>query len=162
MLDQRALRSTDYREGTEIRLADGQCWTFPAPGGMSGPESPAADPNYLPILEAILDAEDTPDRLRSELVLAIHLLGRNYRLRPREYRKLLGFPAGSPALAAAQHAFHELATQHLRANLVNAEVGPAAARPSGFLTRAWARLGSLLGVRRTSKPSRAGSIQLDA
>lgn len=162
MLDQRALRRTVYREGTGIRLADGQYWVFPPPPSPSAPEEAAVDPNYVPILDAILDAEDTAERLRSELILAIHLLGRNYHLGAGEFRELLGFPTGSQALAAAQEAFHELAAQHLRALRAHTEVGPADARPSGYFTRAWARLLALLGVRRTPEPPRTGSIQLDS
>jgi hypothetical protein len=158
MLDQRALRRTDYREGTGIRLADGQQWIFPPPPSA---EEAAGDPNYVPLLGAVLDAEDRADLLRTELILAIHLLARNYNLGAKEFRSLLAFPPGSPSLAASQEAFHELATQHLEALRAREEVAPAAARPPGWLARARMRLVALLGIRRAPEPPRSGSIQLD-
>jgi hypothetical protein len=122
MLDEKSLRHPDFLEGLPIRLADGQMWTFPtppAPRDVDAGESPGAavtpfDSDQEALVTAVLEAEDRAERLRAELALAIHLLARNYRLEPADFRALLEFSPGDPALAAMQGAFHDLALEHIR------------------------------------------------
>lgn len=129
MLDERSLRRPNFRTGVEVRLADGQSWTFPAPPESSG-DCPAGvdglrtDPQYRAIVGAILEAEDRDDRLRAELALAIYLLGRNYRLGAAEYGRLLEYRPGDPALEAMQAAVGEVAAGHAREALRRADLQP--------------------------------------
>lgn len=122
MRDEMALRRPEFRPGISIRLADGQFWTFPAPssperageGGASGPGHSQPDSEYDDLIGGVLEAEDEVERLRAELALAIHLLGKNYDLEPADYGRVLEFPPGSPALTALQCDFHALAVAHAR------------------------------------------------
>jgi hypothetical protein len=120
MCNERALRRPDFLPGLPIRLADGQCWTFPVPRASSGsPERVAPGEllglfgdGYAPTLAAVLEAEDESERLRAELALAIFLLGRNYDLSPAVFREILSFRPGDAALVEMQRAFHEVAVEH--------------------------------------------------
>jgi hypothetical protein len=105
MIDENSRRRSGFRNGIAIRLADGRPWIFPEP--VSG--RALDDPHLLAILEAIREAEDHVDLLRAELVLAIHLLGRNYELGPEDYQELLAFEPGGTTLAQVQRAIHNLA-----------------------------------------------------
>jgi len=121
MRNELTLRRPDFRPGTPIRLADGQAWTFPAPtalepineGRASNQRLSHDEAEYDALLAGVLEAEDVPERLRAELALAIHLLGRNYDLDPADFSRVLEFPPGDPDLAARQHDFHNLAVDHL-------------------------------------------------
>src|SRR5688572_24493754 len=66
MLDEPTRRRPDFLPGGPIRLADGQDWTFPAPG-----EAADFGPDYAALVAAIDEAEDPAERLRAELALAI-------------------------------------------------------------------------------------------
>lgn len=114
MPNEASLRRRDFRPGRAIRLADGQEWIFPgprcSPPGALDFEA-AAD---AATVTAVFEAFEPPDRRRAELALAIRLLGHNYRLGPGDYRALLTHDRESPALAATQNAFHELALEYAR------------------------------------------------
>lgn len=159
MLDPRALRRPDLREGPEVRLADGQCWVFPAPPEGETPEAAGFEPEYPALLVAVAESEGPADRRRAELILAIHLLGRNYRLGPHEYGRLLDFPAGSACLIEAQAAFGALAVEHLTHGFSEPEVIAAAESSPGPLARAWARLATLLGARPPARATPAATAQ---
>ena len=62
-----------------------------------------------------MEAENEAERLRSEFVLAIYLLGQNYDLSPDNYSALFNLASGDPALKVMQRAFHEMALEHIRA-----------------------------------------------
>jgi hypothetical protein len=104
MVDERSVRRPRFIEGTKIRLADGQSWSFPA----SHPD----DPEYDQVLRAVFEAEDDAERLRVELALTILLLARNYNLGPADYQVLLGYPPGDPALAQLQREVHQMVLDH--------------------------------------------------
>ena len=108
MLYEIALRRSRFHPGPAVRLADGQAWTLPEPTspGVVGEE-------YDALLDALGEAADTPERLRSELALAIYLLQCNYRLEPACYMALLDCPAGDVALLRMQRAFREVAESHV-------------------------------------------------
>ncbi len=106
MVDERSVRRPGFIEGTRIRLADGQSWSFPA----SQPDRD--DPEYDQVLRAVFEAEDDAERLRAELALTILLLARNYHLGPADYQELLGYPPGDPALARLQREVHQMVLDH--------------------------------------------------
>ena len=114
MRDERELRRPDFRPGLPIRLADGQSWTFPDPPDRAGEDTARFDPEYRALVAALLEAEDDVERLRTELALAIHLLARNYDLRPADYAGILEYPPSAPGLGALQRALHAVALEHLR------------------------------------------------
>jgi hypothetical protein len=109
MVDEQALRRPDFVEGRRILLANGQAWSFPDHPPLRD------DAEQIAALRAIGESEDQADRLRAELALTILLLSRNYDLSPSDYQAILGFRPSDPALAALQHAIHELAVEQLRA-----------------------------------------------
>ena len=108
MVDEQARRRATFQEGTRIRLADGQFWSFP------GRWSDHADPEYDATFVAIFEAEDVAERLRAELALTILLLSRNYDLTPEQFQELLGFPPDSPSLLEMQRAVHEMVLERAR------------------------------------------------
>jgi len=114
VVDNRLCQRAGFREGKPIRLADGQEWVFPNPGGNQEPVRTAAHDQYLGLIESLLDADDIWDRRRSELAFAIHLICQNYHLGAADLQVLFTFPEGSPELAEAQAAFADLASEHIR------------------------------------------------
>lgn len=119
MLDEMALRRSDFLPGVRIRLADGQEWTLPgAPSGDPGPEAGGPEPDalgadYAGIVAAILEAENEAERRRAELALGIALLARNYRLAPSDFRAVLGACSGMSAAANVGLALHAVAREHV-------------------------------------------------
>jgi hypothetical protein len=111
--DELLSRRPEFRPGSQIRLADGQLWTFPAPGDGErlGLEN---ESEYRGLIRVILESEDTSDWRMAELALAIHLLQSNYRLDPPELSHLLTFPSGSSELMQSQRDFEALAVAHIR------------------------------------------------
>jgi len=109
MVDEQALRRPSYVEGTRIRLADGQLWTFPDHPPYK------EDLEHIAVLREVGEAEDAADLLRAELALAIYLLSRNYHLTPKDFQEILEFASGDRALAEMQRSVHEIATRHIRA-----------------------------------------------
>src|SRR3954447_13765680 len=109
MADEYSLRRPSFAEGTRITLADGQAWSLPDHPPYND------DPEHLALLRGVSEAEDDAERLRAELALAIFLLSRNYDLLPRDYRAILQFEPGDPALAEMQRAVHTLAADQVRA-----------------------------------------------
>lgn len=107
-MDEQALRRPAFVEGTRIRLANGQDWSFP-----DQPLHPE-DHELIAVLRAIVEAEDESERLRGELALSILLLSRNYDLSPTDFQAILSYAPGDPALAEMQHVVHDLATRHSR------------------------------------------------
>jgi hypothetical protein len=114
LVDERLSRRSGFREGTKIRLADGQAWTIPAPPNASESQMTPFDPQYTDVMRAIEQAEDPSERQLAELSLAIFLLGHNYCLSAADYQQLLGFRPGSAELAEWQAAFRNLAEEHLQ------------------------------------------------
>jgi hypothetical protein len=126
MPDEKSLRRHDFREGSGLRMADGQAWTFPDPppdpvGSGEGAYGALADPeagfgaDYAATIAMLLEAEDDAERLRAELALAILLLVRNYDLRPGDFAGVIGFPPGSRALGRFQEQFRVIAGEHVAA-----------------------------------------------
>lgn len=135
MVSETALRRNEFLNGTTVLLADGQPWTIPGPVPGRGPGGFGAA--YHAALQAIEEAEDEPDRLRSELVLAICLLGSNYRLTPTDYQRILRFVPDDPALPASQVAFRAIGDEHLRSSQARAPRPSAEPRPSAVPRPAW-------------------------
>lgn len=142
-----ALRRSDFRPGTLVRLADGRSWTFPAPPGDLESDLEGFGPEYRAILAAIVEAEDLPERRRGELVLAVELLGRNYDLRPDQLRELLDRPSGGEEARRLQQAFADLAAEHLQRAR-----GSRAPEPTARPTSRWGRL--LEALSRLARPRR--------
>jgi hypothetical protein len=143
MVDEQALRRPSYVEGTRIRLANGQVWTFP--------DHPpcAEDLEHIAVLREVGEAEDASDRLRAELALAIYLLSRNYHLMPKDFQVILEFAPGDPVLAEMQRSVHEIATKQTRALRLLADPNTV----SAFVPPTHRRLFNLLKPRtRTDSP----------
>jgi hypothetical protein len=119
MVDEQALRRPAFSEGLRIRLANGQAWSLPDQPPYK------EDLEHLAVLREITEAEDAPDRLRGELALTIYLLSRNYDLLPDDYRVILEFAPGDPALAEMQAAVHDLANEQIRVLRRLADSGPS-------------------------------------
>jgi hypothetical protein len=96
-----------------IELADRQSWVFPSPRVEPRVGITLVGPDYRSLLRAVREAVDDAERRRSELALAIFLLGSNYELSPIDYQQLLCFPSGAPELVEVQQEFHRLAQDHL-------------------------------------------------
>ena len=86
--------------------------------------------DYVGLIRAVLEAESHAEARLAELVLAMFLLGQNYRLTPLDYQELFTFTSDSTELANSQSAFHDLALDHIR-YLAAAGAIASADRPSG-------------------------------
>ena len=117
LVQERLSRRPAFRDGMQIRLADDQTWTFPAPPKASESAEAPFGTDYRGIIQAIMDASDHSEEGFAELALAIYLLGCNYCLSPPDYERLLGFASGSPESTAAQFAFHRIAQEHIHSFL---------------------------------------------
>jgi hypothetical protein len=109
MVDEQSLRRPTFVEGARIPLANGQAWSFPDHPPYKG------DVEHFAVLREIGESEDGADLLRAELAFAIHLLRRNYDLSPANFRAILEFAPGDPALAEMQRRVHELAIKQYQA-----------------------------------------------
>lgn len=109
-----AVRRSNFRPGIPVRLPDGQVWIFPDPPESSAFDLEGFGPDYPEVLKAIEEAEDSPERRRGELVLAVALLDRNYDLRADQLRSLLDYPSDGEETRRLQQAFAGLASEHLR------------------------------------------------
>jgi hypothetical protein len=114
MTEEAHYRRQNFQPGTEIRLADGQVWTFPSAVGVSGGASDAAHREYLGLIRVHREAEDRAEQTLAELAIAIFLIGLNYQLDAPDLQRLFSFPAASPTLTESQEAFRALAYEHLR------------------------------------------------
>jgi hypothetical protein len=114
LVDEPARRRTGFRNGTIIRMADGQMWTMPAPLTVLEQENPPFGTEYTDLIRAIEQAESRRERLLAELSFAIFLLGHNYCLSPADYEQLLGFSPDSPDLFEWQLAVRRVTEAHLQ------------------------------------------------
>jgi hypothetical protein len=137
-------RRPSYRKGVNIRLADDQMWTFPAPPKASEASSSPFGSEYIGLVHAIMESEDASERGLADLAFAIFLLGVNYSLTPSEFEHLLNFTPESSEASIAQSALHDIANEHVSSFLkssnlswVGGRVVPAPGRFSRFL--AWLR-----------------------
>jgi hypothetical protein len=142
MQDERQARRPTFLGGKPIRLADGRTWQFPGP---EAGHREAFGSSYGPLIAALCQAEDEPERLRAEMALAICLLTTNYDLGPDDLCSVLELPPGDPGLAEMQRGFRELAADHALAARAAAQAksesapSPSHARPSSLPTRGmWA------------------------
>jgi hypothetical protein len=113
LADETSRRRPDFRDGTRIRLADGQKWTLPAPPKPTERIVGPFPPQYDDLIQAVRESETASDRRLAELALAIFLLGHNYRLSATDYEQLLGFAPESEQLADWQSAFGRIAQDHV-------------------------------------------------
>jgi hypothetical protein len=115
MLDEPARRHPGFRDGTAVRLADGQEWVFPDPLPLT--EAGTLGPDYSEILKALAEVQgEEPDEiLRAELALGICLLSHNYTLASDDFLEVLGRKPGEPALRSVYDGLHAVAQAHLRA-----------------------------------------------
>jgi len=144
LLDEASSRQSSFRQGSEIQLADGQTWVFPAPPEGSEWNAAPFGAEYSDLIRAISEAEDGIEERLAELAFAIFLLGHNYRLSPADYETLLGSTPKSSGLRDWQVAFHQFAQDHLYSFLNNfavfSQTGPLLEKP-GRVSRlsAWLR-----------------------
>jgi hypothetical protein len=109
MLDEKALRTSEFRDGPAVRLADGQEWVFPRPRFRVFPvESPDGEitPGYRPtygsafdrMLEVFLGVETctTGELFDMRFKAASDLLRRNYTLTTADLATLLFYEEGDP------------------------------------------------------------------
>jgi hypothetical protein len=142
---ERLSRLPSFRDGVNIRLADDQFWTLPAPPKHSESRYDSFGTEYTDIIHALMEVNDRSEQRLAELALAIFLLGLNYSLSPSDYECLLGFSPESPELTAAQLTFHRIAQDHLHSFLDasgvswdSTQVAPAPGRLSRVV--AWLRI----------------------
>lgn len=110
MLDESALQRPTFLDGAAVRLADGGEWILPLPPRVrfcaSSQEEYEAQfeslfgEGYLATLKCVVDSSEDVEMLQAELVFAIFLLARNYKLDATAFRQLLEFPPEDPALAS--------------------------------------------------------------
>jgi hypothetical protein len=103
------------------------------------------------LLRGIIESEDAADCRRAELALAIFLLSRNYDLVPGDYRDILGFAPGDPALGEMQRSIHDLAIDQIRALRQDPDSDP---NSSGLPKTHW-RIFNLLKLRNRSGSGRS-------
>lgn len=109
VLDELALRKESFTEGTQVRLGDGQEWTFREPVVCFRPEQ-AKDGfwyfgpgrrtfgnDYESLLSILAETEDANERYNALLGLAVLVLAQNYTLTPAEVATLLPMEPGNPA-----------------------------------------------------------------
>ncbi len=121
MRDERARRRPEFRAGIDLRLADGQVWSFP-------PAAICEDERYRAIVRVLLEAEDEGEFFRAGLALTIHLLNSNYFLDADDLEDLLDDRGESRRRGDLAYAFQSLASIHLRPLAV-----PTASQP-GYVT----------------------------
>lgn len=103
MVDEKERRRADWREGTEVRLGNGQGWHLrhppyrraarPAPGG--GYEfSELRRPRFDDLMEAMLDAEEGMVQINTALNIAVLMLEQNYDLTADDVAELLPWAHG--------------------------------------------------------------------
>jgi hypothetical protein len=114
-------RLATFREGVPIVLADGQTWHFPRPtielfptfdeeGRVADFDGrPSFGPDYDDKLDAFVQAEKGAAELKALMVLAVDLLGRNYRLCPGDFVRLLRYRKGDEANRAMWQAIADTA-----------------------------------------------------
>jgi hypothetical protein len=108
MVNEQTRRRPDFVEGTRVRMADGQDWSFPD-------RLPSKDDReHVAVLREIVEVEDRDELLQAELALTIFLLARNYELTPDDFAAILGFAPGDPAQPRMQAAVHALAMNQVR------------------------------------------------
>ena len=98
---------SNFRSGINLRLADGQVWSLPAPGEPvdvkeaaldQGAEATWDDQNYRAIVQAAVEAEDEGDLfLRGNGGAAITSSGWNYALDPDDFEDAPRRPRRGPA-----------------------------------------------------------------
>jgi len=92
------LRRPTFRDGTRIRMADDQEWSFP------DPPPPGTDVQFDALVAARREAEDCAAVLQIELAIAILLLSRNYNLKPADYWRIFDFGGDRARLSTVQAA----------------------------------------------------------
>ena len=160
MYDEMICRRPDYRAGTEIMLADGQTWVFPAPWQPTLSSDHHLDDEYKGLLRVVCEAEDLPESRLAELALAIYLIELNYHLGSQELRSLFTFRSGSHELTRSQTAFGALAREHLLSLYPGARLSepPSSSWPArhGLCARLRVRFRGLRSFRRWFLTSRNG------
>ena len=137
-------RRPSFRDGVKVRLADDQMWVLPAPPGPSESAELLFGIEYLGLIDAVMEVQESSELRVAELALAIFLLGVNYSLPPSAFERLLDFTPDSSKTAVAESAFHQIATEHV-SSLLDASgvswdhqpVAPIPGRVSRFVT--WLR-----------------------
>ena len=137
-------RRPSFRDGVKVRLADEQMWVLPAPPIPSESADVLFGTEYLDLIHAVMDEQESSERRLAELALVIFLLGVNYSLSPSAFERLLEFSPDSSKSVAAESAFHQIATEHVHSSLDasrvswdHRSVAPVPGRVSRFV--AWLR-----------------------
>ena len=109
MLDEKALRKPDFKEGVLVKMADGQEWMLPKPrirftpkitdGQVEVGGGPSFGPEFdekMDILFGVTEAEPT-ERLRLKFEVAVRLIMVNYDLKPADLAELIVLEPGDAA-----------------------------------------------------------------
>jgi hypothetical protein len=144
MLHEPSSRRSSFRGGRQIRLADGQTWILPAPLKASEWKTVPFGSEYMDIIKAMLQAEDSYEQHLAEMAFAIFLLGHNYCLSAGDYEQLLGSTAEFSDSRVWQHELYQLSQEHLRSFLEarddSLEKRPVVPAPARFARlRTWLR-----------------------
>jgi hypothetical protein len=158
MVDELSSRRSLFRSGTQIRLADGQRWTFPSPIREWSDKAHSDREAYHGLMRSIIEAEDNSERALGELSFAIFLLGQNYRLSPVDYQQLLDFGAESKESIAWQIAIRQLSEEHFHFCSALPDLpqqSKFASLPDGVVSRVFAWLRTFMPLRWRSFDSRS-------
>lgn len=100
-LDEKTLRSENWKDGLPITLCDGQPWHFPKPTTefLINDEGTAFEPvgrhtfgqTYWQLHEEWLESDGFPDTLNAMVKIAVYLLKRQYDLSNQQVSTLLRF-----------------------------------------------------------------------
>src|SRR5262249_54913301 len=110
-MDEYSRRTSSFRDGVKVRLADGQEWVFPA--AQTPPGTIVFESEYDGLIHLIIEAEDVSEQRLAELALALYLLAFNYSLSPSEFEYLFNFHPDSLEATTSASAFHQIAQEHV-------------------------------------------------
>jgi hypothetical protein len=117
MLHEPSSRRPSFRQGTPIRLGDGQTWILAAPPDASEWKSVLFGPKYKSLLEAMHEVDSAHEKHLAEMAFGIFLLSHNYYLSPDHFQQLLRASPGSSDSNDWQHELRRVIQEHLQSFL---------------------------------------------
>ena len=123
MFDEKSLRRTTFQEGIEVKLADGQTWTFPRPRMSFKPrfvegkikiDSPSFGPEFDPYYDVIFGTKDHEgwELQEAKCTIAWLLLRANYDLPEDALPELFSFEPRDTASADMWNAVMDAVLGH--------------------------------------------------